>query len=168
MNAQEFNKLASDTSKTFRLEAFSFTYDFGLNIYFDDMDDLRNIIGDSEIEFWQLEVQAENAEYKVDSFAALEELIEFIENNDPHVDIELFLQIIKEGYAKDLESAKDWHEDNYFSENMNDYDFGYYMIHDLGTCEIPEHLQSYFDYEKYGKECKWDFVVIADSIYQNN
>ena len=55
MNAIDFSNAASDSTKNFRLEAFSFTYDFGLNIYFDDMEDLRNIIGDTEIEFWQVE-----------------------------------------------------------------------------------------------------------------
>lgn len=48
MNAFDFSNAANDSTKNFRLEAFSFTYDFGLNIYFDDMDDLRSIIGDTE------------------------------------------------------------------------------------------------------------------------
>ena len=42
MNAQEFNTLASDSSKTFRLEAFSFTFQFGLNVFFNDYDDRQS------------------------------------------------------------------------------------------------------------------------------
>ena len=168
MNAQEFNKLASDTSKNYRLEAFSFTFDFGLNIYFDSLDDLHAIIGDTEIEFWQLEDQSQNAEYKVNSFAALAELLEFIENNDQAVAIELFLQLIDEGYAKHLEGAKDWHEENYFCEAMDDYDFGHYLMHDVNGVEIPEALEGYIDYSAYGRDAKInDFVVIDDCIYWN-
>ena len=168
MNAFDFSNLASDTSKNFRLEAFSFTYDFGLNIYFDDMDNLKEIIGDSEIEFWQVEGTSEGTYMDVDNFNALEKAIELIEEGHFQEDLNALAAIVKDGYANDLDEAKTWKEDNYFSEDMNDYDFGYYMIHELGTCEISEHLQSYFDYEKYGKECKWDFVVIGDSIYNNN
>lgn len=68
MNAFDFSNLASDTTKAFRLEAFSFTFDFGLNIYFDDMDDLKNIIGDAEIEFWQVEGMQADTYMKVDNF----------------------------------------------------------------------------------------------------
>lgn len=167
MNAQEFNTLASDTSKTYRLEAFSFTYDFGLNIYLNDYDDLMEIVGESEIEFWQLEVQADETHLDVNNFSSLQELLEFIENNDPAAPIELFLQIIKEGYASDLDAAQSWHEDNYFCEDMNDYDFGHYLMHDVNCVEIPETLQGYIDYEKYGRDAKFDFVVIDDSIYHN-
>ena len=55
MNAFDFSNKASDSTKAFRLEAFSFTFDFGINIFFDDMDDLHAIIGETEIEFWQVE-----------------------------------------------------------------------------------------------------------------
>lgn len=168
MNAFDFSNLASDTSKNFRLEAFSFTFDFGLNIYFDDLAELEDIIGETEIEFWQVEGTAEGTYMDVNNFADLETAIELIEESHFQDDLDQFSSIVKEGYAPNLAEAKTWHEDNYFSEDMSDYDFGYYMIHELGTCEIPEHLQSYFDYEKYGKECKWDFVVIADSIYNNH
>ena len=68
MNAFDFSNKASDSSKLFLLEAFSFTFQFGLNIYFDDMDDLRDIIGDTEIEFWQVEGLREDTYMDVDNF----------------------------------------------------------------------------------------------------
>lgn len=168
MNAQKFNKLASDSSKTFRLEAFSFTFDFGLNIYFDDFEDLKNIIGDSEIEFWQLEVQADSVELDVDSFHDLKMILAVYEDEPSNAEQLVYLsQIVKEGYAK-WDEARDWHENNYFCEDMSDSDFGHYLIHELSCLEIPDNISAYFDYERYGKESKWDFVVIADSIYQNS
>ena len=78
MNAFDFSNKASDSSKNFRLEAFSFTFSLGLNIYFDDMDDLRDIIGDTEIEFWQVEGLREDTYMNVDNFKDLVAAIELI------------------------------------------------------------------------------------------
>lgn len=168
MNAQEFNSLASDTSKTFRLEAFSFTFQFGLNIYFDSYSDLIDIIGESEIEFWSLEVQADSVEIEVKSFKALEQVLEVYEEEPSNAEQLVYLaQIVSEGYAT-WDNARNWHEDNYFSEHMDDYDFGHYLMHDVNCIEVPEALQGYIDYEQYGKDAKInDFVTIGSSIYNN-
>lgn len=168
MNAFDFSNKASDSTKAFRLEAFSFTFQFGLNIFFDDIDDLHAIIGDTEIEFWQVEGTQEETYLDVDNFKDLETAIKLIAESHFQEDLDQFSLIVKEGYATDLEQAQEWHEENYFCEEMNDYDFGYHMIHELSCLEIPEHLESYFDYERYGKECKWDFVTIGSNIYNNN
>ncbi|MEG6547653.1 antirestriction protein ArdA [Acinetobacter bereziniae] len=169
MNAFDFSNLASDSSKNFRLEAFSFTFQFGLNIYFDDMDDLKNIIGDTEIEFWQVEGMHEDTYMDVDNFKDLETAIVWIEESHFQDDLDTFAAIKKEGYVPVLEDAKAWHDDNFFCGDMNDYDFGYYLMHDVSCIEIPEALQGYIDYEQYGKDALInDFVKIGSNIYNNH
>lgn len=168
MNAFDFELLASDKTKTFRLEAFSFTFQYGLNIYFDDMDDLKDIIGESEIEFWQVEGMNEDTYMDVNNFADLTTAIELIEAGHFQEDLDTFNAIAKEGYAPTLADAQQWHEDNHFSDHMNDYDFGHYLMHEVSCIEIPETLQGYIDYEQYGKDALInDFVVIGSNIYNN-
>ncbi|WP_252061376.1 antirestriction protein ArdA [Acinetobacter sp. AHP123] len=169
MNAFDFSNKASDSSKLFRLEAFSFTFDFGLNIYFDDMDDLRDIIGDTEIEFWQVEGLQEDTYMDVDNFKDLESAIELIMEGHFQEDLDLFKQLKDEGYVSDLSQAQEWHDENQFCEDMSDYDFGHYLIHELSCIEIPEALQGYVDYEAYGRDAKInDFVTVGNFIYSNH
>lgn len=169
MNAFDFSNKASDSSKNFRLEAFSFTFQFGLNIYFDDMDDLRDIIEDTEIEFWQVEGLREDTYMDVNNFKDLESAIELIMEGHFQEDLELFQQLKNEGYVKNLEDAQEWHDENQFCEDMSDYDFGHYLIHELSCIEIPEALQGYVDYEAYGRDAKInDFVTVGNFIYSNH
>lgn len=168
MNAFDFSNKASDPSKNFRLEAFSFTFDFGLNIYFDDMEDLRDIIRDTEIEFWQVEGLREDTYMDVDNFKDLESAIELIMEGHFQEDLDLFKKLKEDGYVSDLTDAKEWHDENQFCENMNDYDFGHYLIHEVSCIEIPDALQGYIDYEQYGKDAMInDFVKIGNHIYSN-
>lgn len=169
MNAFDFSNKASDSSKNFRLEAFSFTFDFGLNIYFDDMDDLRDIIGDTEIEFWQVEGLREDTYMDVDNFKDLESAIELIMEGHFQEDLDLFKKLKDEGYVSDLSDAQEWHDENQFCEDMSDYDFGHYLITEVSCIEIPEALQGYIDFEQYGKDSKInDFVTIGNFIYSNH
>lgn len=169
MNAFDFSNKASDSTKAFRLEAFSFTFQFGLNIYFDDIDDLHDIIGDTEIEFWQIEGTQEETYLDVKNFKDLETAIKLIEESHFQEDLDQFSAIVKDGYAKDLEAAQEWHDENYFCEEMNDYDFGHYLMHEVSCIEIPEALQGYIDYEQYGKDALInDFVKIGLNIYNNH
>lgn len=169
MNAIDFSNKASDSTKNFRLEAFSFTYDFGLNIYFDDMDDLRDIIGDSEIEFWQVEGLREETYMDVDNFKDLETAIELIMESHFQEDLDLFAKLKEEGYVKDLADAQKWHDENNFCEDMSDYDFGHYLMHEVSCIEIPEALQGYIAYEAYGRDALInDFVRVGNHIYSNH
>lgn len=169
MNAIDFSNAASDSTKYFRLEAFSFTFQFGLNIYFDDMDDLKDIIGDTEIEFWQVEGLREETYMNVDNFKDLETAIELIMESHFQEDLDLFAAIKNEGYVQNLEDAQAWHDDNKFCEDMSDYDFGHYLMHDVSCIEIPEALQGYIDYEAYGRDALIsDYVKIGNAIYSNH
>lgn len=169
MNAIDFSNTASDTTKYFRLEAFSFTFDFGLNIYFNDMDDLHAIIGDTEIEFWQVEGLREDTYMNVDNFKDLETAIELIMESHFQEDLDLFSKLKDEGYVQNLEDAQEWHDNNKFCDDMSDYDFGHYLMHEVSCIEIPEALQGYIDYEQYGKDAMInDFVKIGNHIYSNH
>lgn len=169
MNAFDFSNKASDSSKNFRLEAFSFTFSFGLNIYLDDMDDLRDIIGDTEIEFWQVEGLREDTYMNVDNFKDLETAIELIMEGHFQEDLDLFKQLKAEGYVSDLSQAQEWHDENQFCEDMSDYDFGHYLMHDVSCLEIPEALQGYISYEAYGRDALInDFVRVGNYIYSNH
>lgn len=168
MNAQQFLALASDQSKSFRLEGFSFTFDFGFNLWFNDLDDLQDIVKDTEIEFWQLEITGDDITVDVNNWSDLKEVLNLIDDLGVEVGNLAYLSlIVKEGYAT-WEQAKDWHEDNYFCEEMDDYDFGHYLMTEVNCIEISEALQGYVNFEQYGKDAKInDFVTIDDSIYYN-
>ena len=58
--------------------------------------------------------------------------------------------------------------DRYFCDYMDDDDFGYYLVHELDCIEIPESVESYFDYERYGRDCKYDFYVTDNYIFSTN
>lgn len=169
MNVFDFSNKANDSTKNFRLEAFSFTYDFGLNIFFDDLSDLQDIIGDTEIEFWQVEGLHEGTYMDVDNFKDLETAIQLIEDGHFQEDLDLFQQLKNEGYVSDLADAQEWHDENQFCEDMSDYDFGHYLMHDVSCIEIPEVLQGYINYEAYGRDAKInDFVTVSNFIYSNH
>lgn len=169
MNAFDFSNAANDSTKNFRLEAFSFTFQFGLNIYFDDMDDLRSIIGDTEIEFWQVEGLREGTYMDVKNFTDLETAIELIMEGHFQEDLDQFSLIVKDGYAPTLDEAQEWHDENHFCEEMNDYDFGHYLMTEVSCIEIPEALQGYVDFEQYGKDALInDFVKIGSHFYNNH
>lgn len=46
----------------------------------------------------------------------------------------------------------DWDQDMYLYPNMDWYDLGYYFIHEVDCCKIPESLENYIDYARYGEE----------------
>lgn len=49
-----------------------------------------------------------------------------------------------------------WDDDVYIYPNTDWYDLGYQLIHDCYGTEIPDFLDSYIDYERYGKELRYD------------
>ena len=57
--------------------------------------------------------------------------------------------------------------DLYFCPAMDDYDFGYYLAHDLGCLEIPENIESYFDYASFGRDCKYDYHETDNYIFES-
>lgn len=164
----DFYTLASDNSKRFALEAFSFTHQYGLNIYFDDLDDLREITKDVEFEFWQLHDTVEDAEYKVDDFKTLRHVMDFIdEGTDPDL-IDIYMEIVDGGYSS-WEEVERWYDNYVFCDAMdNDYEFGYHLIHEVDCLEMPDHLTGYIDYEAYGRDAMTNgYLKIGNKIFLN-
>ena len=164
LTIDQLESLCNDSSKVHCLEGFCFTLQHGMNFHFDDYDELTDLLNehDLEIEFWLLDDK-----YKVESFNELKDLLDFIDCNDED-DIEKAIAIKNEGYAQSLDDALSWHDNNYFSEYQSDSDLGYYMVDEGLMGDVPENIKSYLDYEKIGKEMKWDLVEINDCLYWNH
>ena len=164
LNIDQLESLFNDNSKTHCLEGFCFTLQHGMNFHFNDYDELKDLLNeyDLEIEFWLLDDK-----YKVESFDELKDLLDFIDYNGED-DIEKAIAIKNEGYAQSLDEALSWHENNYFSEAQSDSDLGYYVVDEGLMGEVPDSIKSYLDYEKIGKEMKWDLVEINNCLYWNH
>ncbi len=50
--------------------------------------------------------------------------------------------------------SSNWADDIYLYKNQDWYDLGYNLLHDC--YQIPDYLDNYIDYEKYGNELKYD------------
>lgn len=56
-----------------------------------------------------------------------------------------------------------WDSDIVLYKNMDWYDLGYELLHDC--YEIPEYLENYIDYEKFGEELSYDgYAEYSDGI----
>ena len=61
--------------------------------------------------------------------------------------------------------GSNWTDDIYLYKNMNWYDIGYEFLHECH--QIPEFLDNYIDYERYGEELKYDgFEEFSDGIIE--
>lgn len=49
-----------------------------------------------------------------------------------------------------------WDDDVYIYPNTDWYDLGYQLIHDSYGSQIPDSLDNYIDYERYGEELSYD------------
>lgn len=65
-----------------------------------------------------------------------------------------------EGYdywKQKVEDYEDnWDEDIYLYPNMDWYDLGYYFLHEVDGIEIPDCLENYIDYRRYGEEFSYE------------
>lgn len=166
----QFLAACADTSKTYRLEAFSFTHDVGVNIYFDDYEDLAEIVKGVEIEFWLVEDTINDVEIKVSSFASLRQVMSFfeeIESGDEDL-IEAYANLVDCNFCS-WGDVKDWHANNYVTDYESDADFGHYLIDECDCLEIPEAIQGYFDYEAYGRDMLASYYAKCEGrIYHNS
>ena len=155
--------------KTYRLEGFCFTFDVGINFYFDDLEDFRIAIdeNDLEIEFWQLEEVATTNEYDVDNFSDLSVIVEWLESGEDENLITQYIALANDNFCQ-LYEAKQYHENNMFCEVMNNTDLGYHIVDNgLFGVEIPERLKNYIDYEAMGRDCRFDLSQCGDYYYTN-
>lgn len=167
ISSEQFANLCSDSSKRYQIEAFSFTHQFGLNINFDDMDDLKEITRNVEFEFWALVDSISDAEIEVRAFDGLSKIIAMIEDCDSSEMelVEQYAAIVKGRYS-DWDDVRKWHDDHFRTDFKGNEDFGYYLIQELGNLEIPDEIQHYFDYEAYGRDTLQEsYYVINGKVY---
>ena len=61
--------------------------------------------------------------------------------------------------------GSNWDTDIYLYKNTDWYDLAYQFLHEFH--EIPDYLDNYIDYEKYGEELKYDgFEEYSDGIIE--
>lgn len=168
--AQAFYNAASDTTKRYSLESFCFTYQFGLNIYFNDYDDLQELLSldEVELEFWALYDSSEQTDFKVSDFKTLQSILEMLENAEDSDDVTQYLAIIADGYVKSLDDAKEWHNNSFFSREMTKKELGQYFVDEGLMGDIPDNLINYIDYESLGRDLMFDYVIINGNMYYNN
>lgn len=93
-------------------------------------------------------------------FFSMTEWLEFLESiENTHLDIEA-ISAYFECFGKygdiDISSI----DDQYYGQYDNWEEFVYQFVDDTCLLEgIPDSLQSYFDYEKYGRDLSYDFSI---------
>lgn len=81
-----------------------------------------------------------------------------LDDDDKYEKMEIYCDI--EGYAA-WERLVDkyeenWDDDIYLYPDFDWYDLGYYFLHEVDCIEIPEFLENYIDYKRYGEEFSYD------------
>lgn len=60
-----------------------------------------------------------------------------------------------------------WDEDIYLYPDFDWYKLGYHFLHEVDCVEIPDFLENYIDYERYGKELEYSgFHEYSDGIIE--
>ena len=55
-----------------------------------------------------------------------------------------------------LNDYENWDDDIYLYPDFDWYDLGYYFLHEVDCIEIPERLENFIDYKRYGEEFSYD------------
>jgi antirestriction protein len=72
--------------------------------------------------------------------------------SDQQEAIEAFLAVTSNNYS-DWDELEDAFNEAYAGEHTSDYNFAYDLVEQLGELDnMPEHLQHYFDYDKYARD----------------
>lgn len=61
--------------------------------------------------------------------------------------------ILESGFYYDLEQAME-HRDNYalYKDIQSEEDFGHFLVEELETCQVPDFIKRYINYEEYGRD----------------
>lgn len=118
---------------------------------------------------WETDFQALHdmiGEYT--SIKSLNDIAEKLEDLDEH-DAEIVSAIMQDRNCG-IEEAKDALNDGWFLEcdPDDDSDIGYRLAKEFDTlAQIPEHLQYYFDFEKYGRDFTLEasYVAVSDGLF---
>jgi antirestriction protein len=83
--------------------------------------------------------------------------------------VDAYINATGEEFTEDtLQSAEDSHEfttDN-SSTMSTEEQYGYHM-HECGVIEIPDNLESYFDFEAFGRDCLYDCYEWDGYVFRN-
>ena len=81
---------------------------------------------------------------------------EVLNNSYKYETFEAFLEVESwdEFERRVDDKGSDWDEDIYLYKNRDWYDLGYEFLHECH--QIPDFLDNYIDYERYGEEFKYD------------
>lgn len=81
-----------------------------------------------------------------------------LDDDDKYERAEIFCEI--EGYQewkrRVEEDEENWDSDMYLYPYFDWYDLGHHFIHDVCCHEIPDWLENYIDYARYGEELSYD------------
>lgn len=81
-----------------------------------------------------------------------------LEDEDKYQKAEIYCDI--EGYVEWQRTVHDreenWDDEIYLYPDFNWYDLGYFFLHEVDCITIPEYLENYIDYEKYGEQFSYD------------
>lgn len=102
------------------------------------------------------------------SIKSLNDIAEELEDLDEH-DAEIVSAIMQDQNCG-VEDAKEALNDGWFlpCDPDDDSDIGYQLAENFDTlAQIPENLQSYFDYEKYGRDFTLEssYVAVSDGLF---
>jgi Antirestriction protein (ArdA). len=92
-----------------------------------------------------------------DLFETLKEA-DVIDDDYKYEVMQAFLEVNSFDDFEDLVNShgSNWDMDINLYKNMSWYDLGYYFIHEVCCREVPDWLDNYIDYEKYGNELSYD------------
>lgn len=57
--------------------------------------------------------------------------------------------------------------EKYLGKFENYYDLGYYYVKDLGAMDMSEQVESYFNFEDYGRDISYDLIESGDYYFYN-
>lgn len=81
-----------------------------------------------------------------------------LDDEDKYEKAEIYCEVM--GYrdwSRKVEEYEDsWDDDMYLYPDFDWYDLGYYFIHDVDCVNIPDFLENFIDYKKYGEELSFE------------
>jgi antirestriction protein len=100
--------------------------------------------------------------FDLGEYPSISELVEAAQftHEHGHLGAELLM------HFNDIEYAKKAMEEHYQGEYTSLEDYAYYLV--KGTMEVPENIEPYFDYEKYGRDMELSGdIFIIEIGYRN-
>lgn len=144
---------------------------------YDDWEEIENelkkegfILNGIDEELFIQDIEGINADNNWD-YESPKDLFEILTESEVFIDsykyetMQAYLEIYTFDDWKNLVNkyGSSWDSDISLYKNMNWYDLGYELLHDC--YEIPEYLESYIDYKKFGEELSYDgYAEYSDGI----